>query len=56
MTYVYLIKYNGEVIAVAEDDETATSAILDYMDKNKDMVMKLFEKDPIRFFGSEVAK
>ena len=50
MGYVYLIKYNNEVIAVAEDDECATMAIYQYMKNNKDIDIKLFEKVPVRYF------
>ena len=50
--YVYLIKYNNEVIAVADSDDTATAAIVEYMKNNKDMVdIKNFEKEAVRFYG-----
>ena len=52
--YVYLIRYNGEVISVAQDDEYATKAIYMFMSNNKDMKIELFEKDPMRWFGNEV--
>ena len=48
--YIYLIKYNGNVIAATDGDESATSVIYQYMSDNKDMDIKLFEKEPIRFF------
>lgn len=48
--YIYLIKYNGNVIAATDGDESATAVIYQYMDINKDMDIKLFEKEPIRFF------
>ena len=52
--YVYLIKYNGEVIAVAKNDEFATNAIYTFMKHNKDMKIELFEKEPMRWFGNEI--
>lgn len=48
--YIYLIKYNGNIIAATDGDESATAVIYQYMDINKDMDIKLFEKEPIRFF------
>lgn len=49
--YIYLIKYNNQIIAATKDDEYATAVICQYMRDNKDMDIKLFEKEPIRFFG-----
>lgn len=48
--YIYLIKYNGNIIAATDGDESATAVICQYMSDNKDMDIKLFEKEPIRFF------
>lgn len=54
--YIYLIKYNNQIIAATKDDEYATAVIYQYMRDNKDMDIKLFEKEPIRFFGDTFKK
>lgn len=51
MAYIYLIKYNGSVIAAAEDDERAKQVIKQYRRDNKTMKKELFSKEAIRFFG-----
>lgn len=48
--YVYLIKYNGEVIAVAKNDDVAEAVIQEYVTNNKDSKIDNFDKEPIRFF------
>lgn len=49
--YIYLIKYNGRVIAAAEDDDSATAVIQQYKRNEKSMDDSLFEKEAIRYFG-----
>ena len=49
--YIYNVKYNGQIIAAADNDERADQIIKQYMRDNKSMDMSLFEKEPIRFFG-----
>lgn len=51
MNYIYLIKYNGEVIAAAENDERASEVILQYIRNTEGIDESLFEKESIRFFG-----
>lgn len=51
--YIYLIKYNGYVIASAQDDERADQVIQQYMQNNKDMKEEMFEREAIRYFGDE---
>lgn len=48
--YIYLIKYNGNVIAAANNDETASAVIVHYMFENKDMKADLFDKEAVRYF------
>ena len=48
--YIYLIKYNGNIIAAASDDKNASATILHYMLQNKDMRAELFDKEAIRYF------
>ena len=50
--YIYLIKYNGEVIAAAEDELTAKDAIENYLENNRTAKTTLFEKETIRYFPS----
>lgn len=47
--YIYLIKYNDEILAAAQNDKCATAVIYQYMKNNKDMKMELFETTPIRY-------
>ena len=51
--YIYLIKYNGNVIAATNNDETASAVIVSYMFKNKDMKADLFEKEAVRYFDEQ---
>lgn len=51
--YIYLIKYYGNIIAAADDDEWADKVIKQYIRNNVDMDMENFEKEPIRFFTNE---
>lgn len=51
MAYIYLIKYNGNVIAAAEDDERAKEVIKQYRRNESSMDKKLFEVEAIRYFG-----
>ena len=48
--YVYLIKYNNNVIAAADGDVMADKIIKQYIQHNKTMEIGKFEKEPIRFF------
>lgn len=48
--YIYLIKYNGEVIAAAADDKNASAVINKYITRDKTMERSFFEKEAIRFF------
>ena len=50
--YIYLIKYNGNVIASASDDKNVNAVIRQYKRTNSEKIMKpeLFEIEPIRFF------
>lgn len=48
--YVYLIKYNNNVIAAADGDVMADKIIKQYIQHNKTMEIDKFEKEPIRFF------
>ena len=50
--YIYLVKYDGQIIAAAEDDESATLVINQYIaktPKTTEIDLSLFEKEPIRF-------
>lgn len=49
--YIYLIKYNNNVLAATKDDESATRVIYQYMSCDKSMEIKLFEKEAVRFIG-----
>lgn len=49
--YIYLIKYNGHVIATAKNDKFADKAIKKFMKNDNTMKKKLFEKEAVRFFG-----
>jgi len=49
--YIYIIKYNGEVIAAASSDDTAADVIRWFTENGKDVKTELFEKEPIRFFS-----
>lgn len=51
--YIYLIKYNDNIIAAANNDETASAVIVSYMFKNKDMKADLFEKEAVRYFDEQ---
>lgn len=51
--YIYLIKYNGEVIAAASDDDSATAVISQYKDYNEGMNPELFEKEAVRYFKGD---
>ena len=53
MAYIYLIKYNGSVIAAAENDKKAKEAIKQYRRNEKSMDKKLFEVEAIRYFGGK---
>jgi hypothetical protein len=48
--YIYLIKYNGEVIAAAQEDASATAVINRYIKLNHIKDTSLFEKESIRYF------
>lgn len=50
--YIYLVKYDGQIIAAAEDDESADAVINQYIwktPKTTAIDRKLFEKESIRF-------
>ena len=51
--YIYLIKYNGEVIASAEDNDCATAAIMQYMSDGNPKDINLFELESIKHFTKE---
>lgn len=51
--YIYLIKYNGEVIAAASDDASATAVMNQYKDYNEGTNSELFEKEAIRYFKGD---
>ena len=51
--YIYLIKYNGAIIAAADSDETAKKVMKQYRRHNKDMKKEWFSKEAIRFFTEE---
>ena len=51
--YIYLIKYNGSVIAAAENDERASEVILQYIRNTEGIDKSLFEKESIRFFSQK---
>ena len=51
--YIYLIKYYDEIIAAAENDNKADQVIRQYIKNNKDMSMKNFIKEPIRYFAED---
>ena len=53
MNYIYLIKYNGEVIAAAENDERASEVILQYIRNTEGIDESLVEKESIRFFSQK---
>lgn len=52
MMYVYLIKYNNQVIAAAKDDASADAVIRQYM-RNNYVDISLFDKEAIRYFTEE---
>lgn len=54
--YIYLIKYNGEIIAAADSDALATHVIHNYIRDNQDSDIELFEKESIRFFDGDEAR
>lgn len=51
--YVYLIQYNKETIAVADDMYVAEATIQTYLNLNKDMDVELFDITPVKFFSKE---
>ena len=51
--YIYIIKYNGEIIAATDDDMGAEFIIQEYCNNNKDMQIGLFDKVPVRFFSEK---
>lgn len=51
--YIYLIKYNGNVIAATDGDKKADEVIKQYMRNNKDMTLNMFVKEPIRYFKED---
>ena len=53
MAYIYLIKYNGSVIAAAEDDKKAKEVIKQYRRNESSIDKKLFDVEAIRYFGGK---
>lgn len=50
--YIYLVKYDGHIIAAAEDDASANAIINQYIGKTPKTTSidrNLFEKESIRF-------